>query len=525
MSGTEQAAEDANWKPAVNPWAIALVVTLVAFMEILDTTIVNVSLPHIAGSLSASYDDATWTLTSYLVANGIVLPISGWLGRLLGRKRYFLICIAMFTVCSFLCGMATSLAQMVIFRLMQGFFGGGLQPNQQSIILDTFPPARRGAAFGVTAIATIVAPVLGPTLGGWITVNYSWRWAFYINIPIGILAVILISRLVVDPKYIREAVAGKLDAIGLGLLAVWLGALQIILDKGQEDDWFGAIWIRWATAILILAFIAFLWRELKLKKPLVDLRIMLNRNFAVGCLQIAVFGAVVYGMITILPLFYQTLLGYTALAAGLAVAPRGIGAIFAMPIVGFLLSKFDGRKLIAIGFAGVAVANLWLGHMTLDVGQWSMFWAVAVSGFFIGFVFVPLATLAMGALPDNQIGNASGLYNLFRNVGGSVGISIVNTIVSRHEQLHRTELSHSFSPQNPVLQRAIDGFHGLMSQRTDPVDALHRSYKLLEGAIDTQASLWSYIDDFRYLALLCFATVPIAFALKKVSSRKAVAAH
>jgi DHA2 family multidrug resistance protein len=252
---------------------------------------------------------------------------------------------------------------------------------------------------------------------------------------------------------------------------------------------------------------------------------MLNRNFAVGCLQIGIFGAVVYGMVTILPLFYQTLLGYTALSAGLAVAPRGIGAIFAMPFVGYLLSKFDGRNLIAVGFGGVALANLWLGHMTLDVGPWSMFWAIAVSGFFVGFVFVPLATLAMGALPDNQIGNASGVYNLFRNVGGSVGISIVNTIVSRHEQLHRTELSHSYSLQNPLLQRAIDGFHGLMNQHTDPVDALHRTYKLLEGAIDAQASLWSYIDDFRYIALLCFATVPISFALKKVRSRKAVAVH
>ena len=307
----------------------------------------------------------------------------------------------------------------LIARAVQGAGGGALQPLSQAILLESFPPEKRGQAMAAFGFGVVVAPVLGPTLGGWITVNYSWRWAFYINIPIGILAVILISRLVVDPKYIREAVVGKLDAIGLGLLAVWLGALQIILDKGQEDDWFGATWIRWAAMILVIAFIAFLWRELKMTKPLVDLRIMLNRNFAVGCLQIAIFGAVVYGMITILPLFYQTLLGYTALAAGLAVAPRGVGAIFAMPLVGYLLSKFDGRKLIAVGFGGVAVANLWLGHMTLDVGQWSMFWAVAVSGFFIGFVFVPLATLAMGALPDNQIGNASGLYNLFRNVGGA----------------------------------------------------------------------------------------------------------
>jgi MFS transporter, DHA2 family, multidrug resistance protein len=337
--------------------------------------------------------------------------------------------------------------------------------------------------------------------------------------------VILISRLVIDPKYIREAIPGKLDAIGLGLLAVWLGALQIVLDKGQEDDWFGAVWIRWAVVVLVVAFVAFLYRELTIKKPLVDLRILLNRNFAIGCLQIAIFGAVVYGMITILPLFYQTLMGYTALAAGLAVAPRGIGAIFAMPLVGVLLSKYDGRKLIAVGFGGVAVANIWLGHMTLDVSQWSMFWAVAMSGFFIGFVFVPLATLGMGALPDQQIGNASGLYNLFRNVGGSVGISIVNTIVSRHEQLHRTELAHSLSLQNPEMQRAVEGFRGLMSQRTDPVDALHRTYKLLEGALDTQAALWSYIDDFRYLALVCFAAVPIAFALTRVKPRKAVAVH
>ncbi|MGA8142528.1 MAG: DHA2 family efflux MFS transporter permease subunit [Candidatus Acidiferrales bacterium] len=508
-----------------NPWFIAAAVMLATFMEVLDTSIAAVALPYIAGSVSATNDEATWVLTSYLVANAIVLPASGWFAKKFGRRNFLVICIAIFTVSSFACGAATSLPMILIARAIQGAGGGALQPLSQAILLESFPPEKRGQAMAAFGFGVVVAPVLGPTLGGWITVNYSWRWAFYINIPIGILAVILISRLVVDPKYIREAVAGKLDAIGLGLLAVWLGALQIILDKGQEDDWFGAIWIRWATVVLIISFIAFLWRELKLKKPLVDLRVLLNRNFAVGCLQIAIFGAVVYGMITILPLYYQTLMGYTALAAGMAVAPRGIGAIFAMPLVGLLLTKFDGRILIAVGFGGVAVSNLWLGHMTLDVSQWSMFWAVTVSGFFIGFVFVPLATLAMGALPDQQIGNASGLYNLFRNVGGSIGISIVNTIVSRHEQLHRTELSHSLSPQNPVLQRALEGLHELMNQRADPVDALHRAYKLIEGAIDMQAALWSYIDDFRYLALVCFVTVPIAFALKRVKSGKAVAVH
>src|ERR1700744_6448420 len=353
---------------AVNPWLIAAAVMLPTFMEVLDTAIASVALPHIAGSLSATTDEATWVLTSYLVANAVVLPASGWFSLKFGRRNFLLTRITIFTISAFACGAATNLPMILIARAIQGAGGGALQPLSQAILLESFPPEKRGQAMAAFGFGVVVAPVLGPTLGGWITVNYSWRWAFYINIPIGILAVILISRLVVDPKYIREAVAGKLDAIGLGLLALWLGALQIILDKGQEDDWFGAIWIRWATAVLILAFIAFLWRELKISKPLVDLRIMLNRNFAVGCLQIAIFGAVVYGMITILPLFYQTLLGYTALAAGLAVAPRGIGAIFAMPIVGYLLSKFDGRKLIAIGFGGVAVGNLWVRATTAARG-------------------------------------------------------------------------------------------------------------------------------------------------------------
>jgi len=289
-----------------NPWFIAAAVMLATFMEVLDTSIAAVALPYIAGSVSATNDEATWVLTSYLVANAIVLPASGWFAQKFGRKNFLVICIIIFTVSSFACGAATSLPMILIARAIQGAGGGALQPLSQAILLESFPAEKRGQAMAAFGFGVVVAPVLGPTLGGWITVNYSWRWAFYINIPIGILAVVLISRLVVDPKYIREAVAGKLDTIGLGLLAVWLGALQIILDKGQEDDWFGATWIRWATAILILAFIAFLWRELKMKKPLVDLRVMLNRNFAVGCLQIAIFGAVAYGMITILPLFYQT---------------------------------------------------------------------------------------------------------------------------------------------------------------------------------------------------------------------------
>src|SRR5277367_2005438 len=318
----------------VNPWLIAISVVLPTFMEVIDTSIASVALPHIAGSLSATTDEATWVLTSYLVANAIVLPASSWFSLKFGRKRFLITCIIIFTVSSFACGAAWSLGTILLARAVQGAGGGALQPLSQAILLESFPPDKRGMAMAVFALGVVVAPVLGPTLGGYLTDTYSWRWAFYINIPIGIFAIFMIMRFVQDPPYIKNAKPGKIDGIGLGMLAVWLGALQIILDKGQEDDWFGATWIRWTALLLAVSFIAFLWREFTHDKPLVDLRIMLNRNFGVGCIQIGVFGAVVYGMITILPLFYQTLLGYTALSAGLAVAPRGIGAIFAMPFVG-----------------------------------------------------------------------------------------------------------------------------------------------------------------------------------------------
>jgi MFS transporter, DHA2 family, multidrug resistance protein len=367
----------------VNPWFIAAAVMLATFMEVLDTSIAAVAVPYIGGSLSASNEQATWVLTSYLVANAVILPASGWFSLRFGRKRFFIACILIFTAASFVVGASTSLAMILIARAIQGAGGGALQPVSQAILLESFPPEKRGMAMAAFGFGVVVAPVLGPTLGGWITEAYTWRWAFFINIPIGVLAVILISRLVEDPPYIRHAKPGRLDGIGLGLLALWIGALQIMLDKGQEDDWFGATWIRWAVVIIVIGLVAFLVRERRAKKPLVDMGVFRDGNFAVGCLQIFLFGAVVYGMVTILPLFFQTLLGYTALRSGLAVAPRGIGAIFAMPFVGFLMSKIDSRYLIMVGFAGVAICNLWLGKVTLDISQWSMLWAIVLSGFFL----------------------------------------------------------------------------------------------------------------------------------------------
>ncbi len=514
-------------KPTVNPWLIAAAVMLATFMEVLDTSIAAVALPYIAGSLSATNDEATWVLTSYLVANAVVLPASSWFSLRFGRKRFLLFCIALFTASSFACGAATSLGMILIARALQGAGGGALQPLSQAILLETFPPQKRGMAMAVFALGVVVAPVLGPTLGGWLTDTYSWRWAFYINIPVGAFAVFMITRYVEDPPYIKNAKPGKFDAIGLGLLAVWLGCLQIILDKGQEDDWFGATWIRWATGILLVSFVAFLIRSFKHDKPLVDLRVFRHRNFAIGCVLIGLFGAAIYGLVTLLPLFYQELLGYTALAAGWAVSPRGVGAILAMPMIGYLTAKIDNRWLIALGFSLFGITSLWFGRVNLEIGQWSFLWAIMLSGFGSGCVFVPLSTTAMAFLKNEEIGNATGLYNLLRNIGGSIGISVVNTIVSRHEQVHRNQLAASLTRGRIEVRGAVEGIQQFLAAKgASASTAVDQAYGLLNQMLNQQSRLWSYVDDFRYMALVCFACIPIVFLLKKSVGRgPAGAAH
>jgi len=518
------AAEPEIWQPAANPWLIAISVMLATFMEVLDTSIAAVALPYIAGSVSATNDEATWVLTSYLVANAVILPASSWFGLRFGRKRFLVTCIIIFTVASFLCGAAPTLGILLLARAIQGAGGGALQPIAQAILLESFPPEKRGIAAAVYGLGVVVAPVLGPTFGGYLTDQVSWRWSFYINIPIGLFAVFMILRYVEDPPYIKNARPGRIDGWGLGLLAVWLGCLQIILDKGQEVDWFGAVWIRWTAVAFVLGLVFFIMREWLHEKPLVDLTIFSNRNFAVGCVLITLFGAAIYGAITLLPLFYQELLGYTAFSAGWAVSPRGIGAILAMPIIGILTTRLDNRFLIAAGFGLFAACSFWWGQLTLDISQWSLLWPIVLSGFGSGMVFVPLSTVTMGTLLQRQIGNASGLYNLLRNVGGSVGISIVNTIVARHAQLHRNDISHSLGGTNPILQNRLDSFtHVLTTTNAEgPVRATLGAWRLIEQTLDTQARTWSYIDDFRYMALVCFGCVPIVFLLKRARRRPGV---
>ncbi len=507
-----------RWKPSVNPWLIAMAVILPAFMEVIDTSIASVLLPHIAGSLAASTDEASWVLTFYLLSNAVVLPASAWFSLRFGRKRFLMISIGIFTISSFFCGAAPSLLVILLARLVQGAGGGALQPMSQAILSESFPPEKRGMAMGLFGLGVVVAPILGPTLGGWLADSYSWRWAFYINIPVGLLALFLIYRFVEDPPYVTNAKPGNLDKISFGLLALWLGCMQIILDRGQQDDWFGAMWIRWTFCIMIVTFLGWIYTSLTKAKPLTDLRIFANRNFAIGCGLIFLFGGVLYGAVTLLPLFYQNIMDYSALAAGIVVSPRGIGAILAMPLVGFLVGKVDVRIMVSLGFAVFGFCSLDWGVLNLQISPWSLLVPIIISGFSIGLIFVPLSTVTLGDLPQEQTGMGAGLFNLMRNVGGSVGISLVNTVLARHQQTHRSELMRHLHTTSTVYQQQLSEYTQMLAQTYGPAEASHRVYGLFGQMIGQQAALWSYVDDLRYMALASFICVPLVWTLKKVKA-------
>ena len=504
----------------VNPWLIAASVMLATFMEVLDTSIASVALPYIAGSLSASNDEATWVLTSYLVANAIILPASNWFSLRYGRKRFLMTCVAIFTASSFLCGAAPTLGLMLLARVVQGAGGGALQPLSNAILLESFPPAKRGQALAVFAFGVVVAPVLGPTLGGWLTDTYSWRYAFYINIPIGALALFMIGRYVSDPPYIKNAKVPKFDKVGFGTLCVWTGCLQIILDKGQEVDWFGAIWIRWATFAFLIAFTWFVYQSWYCKNPLVDLKILKDRNFMLGCVLIFLFGIGIYSTVTVLPLFYQELLGYTAFTAGLAVAPRGLGAILGMPVIGALSSKIDPRKLLTFGFITFGLTTLYFGNVTLQISPTTLFLPILITGFGLSFVFVPINSAAYGTLSNEQLGNASGLFNLMRNVGGSIGISIATTLLTRRSDAHQNDLTNYMPRSGLGFQNALSQTQGSLSNYFGPANAQSAAQVDLYQRLQQQASLWSFVDVFRWLSLLCFFCVIIVWMLKKVRPGK-----
>jgi MFS transporter, DHA2 family, multidrug resistance protein len=515
-----------EWKPSFNPWLIAASVMLATFMEVLDTSVANVALPHISGNLSATTDEATWVLTSYLVSNAIILPATAWLTTYFGRKRFLITCIIIFTLASAMCGAATSLGMLIFARILQGAGGGALQPIAQSVLLESFPPEKRGSAMALYGLGVVVAPIIGPTLGGWITDNYSWRWIFYINIPIGALAIFMANTFVEDPPYLRNRKPGRIDYIGFGLMAVGLATLQLILDKGQEEDWFESNWIVWATVIAVFALIAFIIWELRAKEPIVNLRVFTNRNFAVGTVLIASVGIVLYGTTALLPLFLQTLLGYPAVQSGMAVSPRGFGSIISMLIVGRLIGKVDGRFLIMFGFAVLAYSTYMLSGLNLQIATSNVIWPNIISGFAMGFVFVPLTTMAMGTLSNEQMGNASGIYNLMRNTGGSIGIAMVTTFLARGAQTHQAAMVSHLTPYDPAFQQRMHQTAGALASQGNPAAVTQQSYGAIYGTLVKQSMLMSYTDNFRLLAFLCLLSIPTALLFKRVRARKGpVAAH
>jgi len=510
-----------EWIPAFNPWLIAASVMLATFMEVLDTSVANVALPHIAGNLSATPEEATWVLTSYLVSNAIILPAANWLGRFFGRKWFLIVCIAIFTLSSAVCGAAGSLGMLIVARIAQGAGGGALQPIAQAVLMESFPPEKRGSAMAVFGLGVVVAPIIGPTLGGWITDNYSWRWIFYINIPIGILAVIMCNMFVEDPPYIRSQKPGRIDYIGFGLMAVALGTMQLVLDKGQEEEWFASPFITWFTILSVTATIVFVVWELRSREPIVDLRVLANRNFAVGTSLMIVMGIVLYGTIAMLPLFLQTLMGYPAVASGMAVSPRGFGAIASMLIVGRLINRIRGRYLVMFGFTVLGYSIYQFSKINLEISISSIVWPNIISGFAMGFIFVPLTTMALGTLSNEQMGNASGVFNLMRNTGGSVGIATVTTLLARGVQVHQAAMVSHLTPYDPAFQERVRQLGGVASP-----GGTQRAFAGIYGILVRQATVLSYIDIFRLLAFLCVLCVPATLLFARVKQKSgAVAMH
>src|SRR6185436_5742565 len=439
----------------VNPWIVAVAVMFATFMEVLDTTVVNVSLPHIAGNLSATIDESTWVLTSYLVANAIILPMTGWLARNFGRKRLLMTSVTGFTISSLLCGLAPNLPLLVMFRLIQGATGGAMQPLSQAVLLEAFPPHERGKAMGFWGLGIVVAPILGPVLGGWLTDTYSWRWVFYINLPVGIASLVMTKLYVFDPPYLRRE-SSSIDYWGIGLLALWVGSLQLALDLGQERDWFSSRFIATLIVMSGLGLVAFLWRQWVATEPVVDLRVFKIRTYSTGVFLMTTLGFVLYGSLVLLPLMLQTLLGYPSLQAGIAMAPRGMGSLIGMPAVGLLIGRFDPRKMVAIGLVVGAFTLFWLARLNLNAGYWDIFWPQFFQGLGLSALFVPLTTISMDPIPKERMGNATSLFNLMRNLGGSIGIAVTGTLLARKQQQHINLLGEHVTPYSAAATASLD---------------------------------------------------------------------
>ena len=516
VSRGPQRARYSRDEGGVNPWIVTVAVMLATFMEVLDTTVVNVAVPHMAGNLGATVDEGTWVVTSYLVSNAIILPMAGWLATRFGRRRMLMLCVSGFTLTSLLCGMATSLEALIFFRVLQGLSGGGLQPLSQSVLLETFPPKKHGTAMAAFGLGIIFAPILGPTLGGWITDNYTWRWIFYINLPVGILSLLMISKFIIDPPYLRKRSYGGVDLWGIGFLALGFGMLQIVLDKGQEKDWFGSNQIRWGMALCVIGLVGMVIRELTAKHPIVDLRVLKDRTFAAGTLLMTMLGFVLYASLMLLPIYLQTLLNYPAFQSGLALSPRGIGALLMTPISGQLTNRMDPRKLLFVGIVTGGLSMFSLSHLNLDAGYWDIFWPQIIQGAAMAFLFVPLMTTSMSGITKEKMGNATSIYNLMRNIGGSFGIALMTTFLARRQQVHQNQLIGHITPSSVSTQNM---FHGMQNwfhlhQPLSAYDASHKSWGAIYMMVQRQAAMLSFVEAFWVMAVIFWAMAPLLLLLR-----------
>lgn len=518
-------------RPAINPWIIAITVTMATFMEVLDSSIANVALPHIAGTLGASSEESTWVLTSYLVSTAIVLPMSGWLSNVIGRKRFYMMCVALFTVSSFLCGLAPNLPMLIVFRIIQGAGGGGLGPSEQAILADTFSAKQRGMAFAMYGMAVVVAPAIGPTLGGWITDNYSWHWIFFINVPIGILSLIMTHRVVQDPAYLKELRKSKIrvDYIGIGLIVVGVGFLQFVLDKGQEKDWFSSHLILISLVIAVIALVALVVRELTHKDPIMDLRLLGLRNFATAVTFSFILGMVLNGSTILLPQFLQNDLGYTAQLSGMALSPAGIVLALMMPVAGILASKFDPRVIIAIGFALTSyglfhVTNIYLG---VSFNTVVIYRIIQVIG--IPLIFIPISTLNYVGVPREKFNQVSGISNFMRNLGGAIGVSLLNNFITRQGQIHRNAMTTHTNHANPFFERQLAGMtQNFKAMGMGASEASHRALAQLSSQIDLQSNVLGFVSAFWVLGLMVLLLVPLPFIMRRPNpeeTKASVATH
>jgi DHA2 family multidrug resistance protein len=508
-----------GWTNGHNPWVIALVVTMATFMEVLDTSIANVSLPHIAGNLSVSQDEGTWVLTSYLVSNAVVLPISGWIASKVGRKRFYMTCVMLFTASSFLCGIAPSLGWLVFFRILQGLGGGGLGPSEQAILADTFPPAKRGMAFAVYGMAVVLAPAIGPTLGGFITDHFNWRWIFFINVPVGLVSLTLTQRVVSDPPHIvaGKAKAGGIDYIGLALIAVGLGALEIVLDKGQEDEWFASSFILGSSIVAAVCLVSFVLWERKQEHPIVDVKMFKNPTFAVSNVMMLTLGVALFGSTVLLPQYLQVFMGYTAQQSGMALSPGGFVVILLLPFVGFMVSRVDTRYMIGFGFLALSSALFFMTrHLYSGIDFRTAIELRVIQSIGLPFLFIPINTLVYAGVPPEKNNAVSGIVNLSRNMGGDIGIAAVTTLIARRSQFHQAQLVSRTNSFDPSFTARLEGLASNF-QRTgaSAIDAGHKALAVIYGQLQQQAATLAFLDAIKMLAVTTGLMIPLLFLTRR----------